>query len=123
MIIKRKDKKEKTDEEKLKAYKRSMDAGIAVGLGGGGITGIANFIKSRTTGKDGTMKDKVNAMENDEDLRNANNAEQRILKLATVASILGGTALHGVGALKYKKLKKKIEEKEKKKDDNNKKAE
>lgn len=109
MKIKRdKEKKELTPEElELKSYKRAKNIGLASLGTGAAFYGISKIGK----GYNKIHKDRP---ENQVDRKDINFEKAAAIGLGAI-----GLGLHGIGAVKYRKLKKKLREKEE--DDNSKK--
>lgn len=123
MKIKRsedKKKKELTEEEKeLRDLKRAKNIGLAaMGIGGAGWA--LGRIGGRAISKNSDGQDKYPSM-NKDGIKSA----KRILNVVGPSSIIAGAGLHGISAVKYRKLKKKLDaqkkEEEDKGDDNSKK--
>jgi len=107
MKIKRnKEKKEKTAEEKeLDTYKKAKNTGLAA-MG----TGLAFYGTSRI-GNNRARKAET------EDKRKELTKHSKIAKVSGLALGIGGGLLHGISAVKYRKLKNKLD-KEKEENDN-----
>ena len=97
-ILRDKDKKEETPEEKeLKVYKRAKNLGLA-SLGTGAVAlGASKFLAGMNDKKKNPSSPGVDPVD---------------AKVAKVSGIILGSAgglLHGISAVKYRKLKKKLE--------------
>lgn len=114
-ILRGKEKKEKTPEEKeLEDYKKAKNIGLAA-MG----TGAAAVLGSRIP--KAIAEYKKNHPDSNLDKNNTSKGDYRRLGIGGL--VIGGTglALHGLSALKYRKLKKKLKEMKEEEDDNTKK--
>ena len=110
-ILRNKEKKEKTPEEKeLEAYKRGKNIGLAATIAGPAFYGISKL---------GENYNKLPSKKNSPD--KIDTADINFEKAAGIGLGALGLGLHGVSAVKYRKLKKKLEEEEQKNDNKSKK--
>ena len=110
-ILRDKEKKEETDEEKrLKDYKKARNVGLAT-LGTGALaTIISRFPKNSSDESKG-----YNNYPNKE----SGKKDYKKLLLGGLITAATGAGLGTVGAIKYRKLKKKLEKENKEKENDN----
>ncbi len=116
MIIKR-DKKEKTEEEKeLDSYKRGRNVGLAALGTGAGLAALSRIGKN-TKRKDGSPI-QLNNPDSDHYIDPVKARKLALWSGVGIGAL--GLGLHGISAVKYNKLKKKLKkEKEEEKTDDN----
>ena len=116
----KKKKKELTEEEKeLRDLKRAKNIGLASAAAGGLLAGVSRL--GRKFNEQPSIKESIGT-DNDKSIRKSTLGAQKWIGGGLAAS---GLALHGISAIKYRKLKKKLDaqkkEEEDKKNDNPKK--